>query len=75
MITGEYNVNGYTVSRDGQEIYSAGNSPLDSASHESNPRFAVPVQTLGRYCRQTIKDLAAESGDTWMIPDRIPNDD
>jgi hypothetical protein len=63
MVTGEYNRNGYTVFRNGEEVYSAGNHGQDSTEHESAPRFAVHLHKLSAMCRQTVREIAAESGD------------
>jgi len=74
MIDGQYNRNGYKVFRDGAEVYTAGNSPQDSTAQESDPHFAVPLATLAKYCRQTIKDMAAEFGEKAGYADQVEDD-
>ena len=59
MITGTYNEYGYTICRNGIEIYRAGNSPYDSAD-VVGLEDAYPLCVLCGFCKQTMGDLARE---------------
>lgn len=62
MITGEYNAYGYRIIQDGKEIYSAGNSPWDSA--DTVPvDMGLGIELLHEYCQQTICELSVELDD------------
>ncbi len=64
MITGQYNEHGYTIFQDGRQVYTAGNSRVDSQAQEHPGSNTVPLVTLKRYCRQTAGDIAEELKDT-----------
>jgi hypothetical protein len=58
-VVGWYNEYLYTVDLDSQEIYRAGNSPLDSQAYVSD-EDGVGVDRMREFCTTTSKDLAKE---------------
>ncbi len=61
LVTGEYDATEYRIFLDGEEVYSAGNAPGDSQAIVS-PESGVGLATMKRFCIQTAKEIAAESG-------------
>ena len=56
---GYYNEWEYRVEVDGNEVYTAGNSPFDSQAY-TDPQGGVGLETMKAYCEKTTKDLAIE---------------
>jgi len=52
------------VNSDDDTVYSAGNSPYDSAASVPLSE-ALPLETLQRYCDQTGREIAEETGATY----------
>lgn len=64
-LVGEYTNFGYKIlTSNGDEIYSAGNSPHDSQVTVSKKK-GLSLKTIKDYCNQTGKELAAERGTTY----------
>ena len=62
-VTGRYNRYGYVIEVDGEEVYRAGNNPLESSEALEPSRHigkTVPLETLAEYCRQTAGEIAEE---------------
>ena len=72
MVTAVYNCNGYSISRDGVEIYAAGNHRLDSHTWvEPGTPFALPLETIRKFAWETGTELAAERGECFYNIERI----
>jgi hypothetical protein len=62
---GFYNKTGYRIlDENGDEIYSAGNSPYESQTIIDS-RYALPLSTIKRYCNITGQDIADEKNGKW----------
>lgn len=62
-VYGEYNKQGYTIfDEQGNELYSAGNSPFDSQQDVTGLACALPIETIRRYCVTTCAEIAEENG-------------
>lgn len=59
-IIGYYNELEYSVEIDGKEIYTAGNSPLDSQAYTS-AEDGVGLERMREFCEQTSRELAKEN--------------
>lgn len=59
MLTGEYNAYGYTIFLNGDEVYSAGNSPYESSDIVSLDD-GVSIDEIEKYCQTTIHDMMLE---------------
>ena len=59
-VIGYYNKNGYTINdvETGEELYCAGNNPLESTGVIEN---GLPLETIKQYCEQTGKEIAVEN--------------
>ena len=71
-LCGEYSWRGYTIydPDGGRDVYSAGNSPLDSQQYVDR-RHGVPLDTLRQYCDQTGREIAEEQGAVWCGCERV----
>jgi hypothetical protein len=58
-VTGEYSDDGYRIFVDGEEMYEAGNHPMESTSWISD---GLSLDTMRKYCIQTGKEVAQERG-------------
>ena len=59
MIEGYYNEYGYRIESDGEEIYQAGNCPLESTTIV-DPRYGLTLETIEEFCKQTCHEFAEE---------------
>lgn len=59
-LAGYFDEFGYTIEDcvTGKELYRAGNNPLESSSVVSN---GLPIKTIKKYCKQTLKEMAKEN--------------
>lgn len=65
LIIGRYNVFGYAVydMDGGNQIYSAGNSQLDSQIWiDIDDAHALPLATIREFCEQTTREIAENAG-------------
>lgn len=62
-ITGRYNRYGYVISIDGEEVYRAGNHPLESSQVLEPSRHieeTLSLEALEVFCQQTAEEIADE---------------
>jgi hypothetical protein len=75
LVTGEYNLDGYTVSilANGKVVSdeSFGNSPQDSTSFERDSHYALSLRQLRSACIKTGKEIAAERQAKWSGCKRV----
>ena len=64
MITGYYDNSGYSIWKNDELIYEAGNNPLESTSVIKN---GLLIETIKEYCIQTGNEIAAEQNDIFVI--------
>jgi hypothetical protein len=74
---GEYNRYGYTIyDETGDEVYRAGNLAFDSvATVYPLGDHALDINTIGKYCAQTGREIASENGGHWSGRTRVHNYD
>lgn len=71
IIFGSYSRDGYRICLGNEEIYSAGNSRLESQSHaQPGSAQALSLRELRRFCWQTAQELASERGATSVSIER-----
>ena len=58
-VIGYYNELEYRVEVEGNEVYQAGNSPLDSQTY-TDKESGVGLKTMKEFCKQTSRDIALE---------------
>ena len=64
MIHGYYNERLYTIYSDGEEVYQAGNSKLDSQVYlDPEHPGSLSLETMRQFCEQTAEELAEERGE------------
>ncbi len=61
-ITGRYNRYGYVIEIDGEEVYRAGNHPLESSQISEPTGHSLSLKTLAAFCQQTADEIADEIG-------------
>lgn len=67
ILYGEYDAYGYRIyDGHGEQVYGAGNHPLDSAAQAPDLSCAVPVSLLAVYCEATGTEMAAQRGARWV---------
>ncbi len=67
MLRGYYNNLGYRIEdEEGNELYTAGNSPHDSQVYVSADA-GVGLERIKEFCETTLKEMAEEQGTTWEI--------
>jgi hypothetical protein len=72
-VYGMYNKWGYRVCTvDGDELYTAGNSPHDSGTSVDD---GLPLRKLRSMCIRTAKEIAAERGVDFIDVERIEDED
>ena len=64
MITGYYDNQGYSIWKDDELLYEAGNNPLESSSVVKN---GLPIETIREYCIQTGNEIAEEQNDIFNL--------
>lgn len=60
-VTGHYNARAYEVREDGETVYRAGNSPLESQRYLP-PSQGVGLATMREYCGRTTHEHAEDTG-------------
>ena len=73
-LSGNYNRDGYTITDEtGEIVYEAGNNPLESSSRVRHDE-GLDLRTIRRYCIQTGREMAAESGAEFARAERVEDD-
>lgn len=64
---GFYNKSGYRIlDENGEETYSAGNSPYESQTVLQPENGPLPLKTIKQYCNITGRDIAEENHGKWI---------
>ena len=65
-VSAEYNENGYTISVNGVEVYSAGNNRHESVGQALPGSTPLPLSKLRSFAIQTGKAIADERNGKWL---------
>jgi len=72
-VLGRYNAHEYEIEVDGEIVYRAGNSPLDSQGYVSK-QDGIGIAEMKEYCIHTTKQEARERGIRYLGVEKLEED-